>query len=142
VIRATLDTPILIAGLSSRGASYAILQGLEHFEAAVSVALLLEYEAVLTRPEILSKLPGWSVPSVVQFLTSFATVAYQAHPIYYQQKPVLTDPDDERVLECVVASQSQYLVTMNLRHFVKAAKRFNFTLATPPQFLEILRRTS
>jgi predicted nucleic acid-binding protein len=140
MIRATLDTP-LIAGLSSRGASYAILQEMERFEVAVSVALLLEYEAVLTRSEILRMLVGWSVQDVGEFLTNFATIAYQTHPIYYQQKPVLTDPDDERVLECVVASQSQYLVTMNLRHFVDAARRFNFILTTPPQFLEILRRT-
>ena len=142
VLRATLDTPILIAGLSSRGASNAILEGLvdQSFEAAVSVALVLEYEDVLTRPQILSKLKNWSVEDVTDFLTNYAAIAYHAHPIYYQVKPALTDKDDERVLECVIASQSQFLVTMNLRHFVAAAERYNFTLATPPQFLEILRR--
>ena len=54
ISRIVLDTNILIAAARSRnGASFALLQALrnEQFIALASVPLMLEYEAVLKRPE-------------------------------------------------------------------------------------------
>lgn len=142
IVRATLDTPVLVAGLGSRGASYEILRELanQRFEAALSVALFLEYEDLLTRPEILTRcLPGRTEQSVLEVLDDIATLAFHAHPIYYQQRPALPDPGDELVLECVIRSRSDYLVTLNTKHFREAAPVFGFTLVKPPEFLTILR---
>jgi predicted nucleic acid-binding protein len=55
--RVVLDTNILIAASRSRnGASFALLQALRErrFTALASVPLMLEYEAVLKRPEHLA----------------------------------------------------------------------------------------
>lgn len=145
MIRATLDTPILVAGLGSRGASYQILQALAAgaFEAAVSVALFLEYEDVLTRPDILEeRIRDLTVEEVVEALDYLAGLFYLAQPIYYQPKPALPDPGDEKVLECVVRSQSQYLVTLNQKHFQEAASRYGFQVLKPGDFLNILQRST
>ncbi|MBT9588170.1 PIN domain-containing protein [bacterium] len=145
MIRATLDTPVLVAGLGSRGASYRILQALiaGRFEAAVSVALFLEYEDVLTRPAILKeRIPDLTADDVLDALDYLAGLFYLAQPIYYQPKPALPDPGDEKVLECVVRSQSQCLVTMNHKHFREAAPLFGFQLVTPGDFLNLLQRST
>ena len=144
MIRATLDTPVLVAGLGSRGASYEILQALiaGSFEAAVSVALFLEYEDVLTRPAILKDwMPDLTENDVLEALDYLAGLFYLAQPIYYQLGPTLPDPGDEKVLECVIRSQSQYLVTLNHKHFREAGPRFGFQLVKPGEFLNILRRS-
>lgn len=145
MVRATLDTPILLAGLGSRGASYQILQALiaGSFEAAVSVALFLEYEDVLTRPVVLQKqLAGLTREEVIEALDFLAGLFYLAQPIYYQPKPALPDPGDEKVLECVIRSQSQYLVTLNHKHFREASVRFGFQVVSPGEFLKILQRST
>jgi predicted nucleic acid-binding protein len=49
-----LDTSVLVAGIrSNRGASRELLRMVldEEFKPLVSVSLVLEYEAVITRPE-------------------------------------------------------------------------------------------
>ena len=53
-MRFALDTDVLVAGLrSATGASRRLLELLdeEHFEAIANVSMMLEYEAVLKRPE-------------------------------------------------------------------------------------------
>ncbi|MDO9103393.1 MAG: PIN domain-containing protein, partial [Methylovulum sp.] len=55
--RAVLDTNVLVAASRSRnGASFALLLALKNgqFTALASVPLMLEYEAVLKRPEQLA----------------------------------------------------------------------------------------
>ena len=145
MIRATLDTPILVAGLGSRGASYQILQALigGSFEAAVSVALFLEYEDVLTRPAILKdRIPDLSVEEVLEALDYLAGLFYLAQPLHNDPQPGGGHPGDEKVLECVVRSQSQYLVTLNYKHFREAAPLFGFQLVKPGDFLNILQRST
>ena len=54
---ATIDTNVLVAGLRSRrGVSYAVLEAMsrEAFVPALTVALCLEYEEVLTCPAYLA----------------------------------------------------------------------------------------
>ena len=138
---ATLDTNILVAAFASKGASHALIFEellASRFEMAVSVALLLEYEDVLTRPAMLKKF-GTGAAEVRNALTLITALSRQV-PIYFSVKPALPDPDDERVLECVTASQSQYLLTLNIKHFAEAAQRFGFQILSPGAFLNMLRR--
>jgi predicted nucleic acid-binding protein len=53
-VRIVLDTSVLVAAARSRqGASYKIIRSLPHprFQVALSVALYMEWQAVLTRDE-------------------------------------------------------------------------------------------
>ncbi len=139
---ATLDTSVLVAGLrSANGASHQILRsGFEKaFRIAVSVALFLEYEAVLARPEHLQA-GGLTKQDLDAFLDALATLCLPVPSIRYRWRPVLNDPDDDLVVECAAASQSHYLVTLNYRDFKPAQGRFSFQVLRPGGFLQILRR--
>jgi predicted nucleic acid-binding protein len=75
---AVFDTNVLVSGLrSARGASNAVLQrvALGLCQAAISTALLLEYEDVLNRPRLL---PSYSSRTIAMFLDSFCSVASES----------------------------------------------------------------
>lgn len=127
---ATLDTPILVAGFCSKGASHRIIfeEFLEgRFEWAISVALFLEYEDVLTRPHILSMMNGKSSLEVCQTLDAILELSKKIYPIHYNY---------------LVTSSSQYLVTLNHKHFKDSATKFGFDILSPAQFLHKIKRRS
>ena len=51
---------------------------------------------------------------------------------------VLHDPDDDMVLECAVASGSQYIVTHNVKDF-RRVPELKVQAITPADFLNHLR---
>jgi hypothetical protein len=57
--------------------------------------------------------------------------------IFYLWRPVLRDPKDDMVLELAVESQSDFIVTSNLRDFA-AAESFGIEVVTAKQFLQKL----
>src|SRR5436853_7423652 len=74
-MKVVLDTNVLVAGLrSNRGASFQILQrvGTGQFAIALSVALALEYEAMLTRQLHVLDLSARDVDDVIDYLCSVA----------------------------------------------------------------------
>ncbi len=141
MIRAVLDTNILVAGLASqRGASFALLTfALERrFEFVASPALWLEYEAVLKRREIMS-LHGLAASDVDDILNALADIVapVQSHFLW---RPQLRDPNDEMVLEAAVNGHANYLVTLNTRDFTPAATRWQIKLLAPGLFLRCLEK--
>mgnify|MGYP001581271286 CR=1 FL=1 len=131
-----LDTNVLIAAQrSKRGASSKLLSllGTGRFQVHVSVALVLEYEAVLMRYRVEA---GWTQDEVTDLVDSICALA-QPHEIYYQWRPYLHDPGDEFVLDLAVVASCEYLVTFNQRHFA-GVERFNIRVITPGQFLHII----
>ena len=108
------------------------------FEIALTVALYTEWQAVLTRPEHLP--PGATVESVVAFLRYLASLAH-LQEVHFLWRPFLRDPDDDMVLECAVASSSQYIVTHNIKDF-RRAPELKVQAVTPGEFLTILRNKS
>ena len=106
---------------------------------AISVALFLEYEYVLTRPDILAMFGGITRDEVLQTLDYIATLATHIQPTDYRVKPALPDPNDEMVLECAINSQSDFLVTLNKKDFKDACPRYKLGLVQPGEFLKIVR---
>lgn len=129
-----LDTNVLVAALRSRtGASRtlvrAVLEG--RSQAAASVPLFLEYEAVLTRPECVAAF-GLEQRDIERFLDGLAGILAPIE-ISYLWRPQLRDASDEMVLEAAVNGAASHLVTWNVRDFLPAAKRFDLSVATPPE---------
>jgi putative PIN family toxin of toxin-antitoxin system len=136
-----IDTSVLVSAARSRqGASFALVSSLPNpqFEFALSVALYTEWQAVLTRPEHL--LPGLLAEDALGYLRYLASIAH-LQDVYYLWRPFLRDPDDDMVLECAVASGSQYLVTHNVRDFLRSAE-LGVNAITPAAFLAFLRSSS
>lgn len=132
--RVVIDTNVIIAGQRSRrGAASRLLSllGTGKFDAVISVALIFEYEDVLTRQR--QKL-GLSQIDVSDFIDAICALA-ESTEIHYQWRPALRDPDDEFVLETAIAGRCDCIVSFNLRNFV-GAERFGIDVITPRQFLE------
>jgi predicted nucleic acid-binding protein len=58
--------------------------------------------------------------------------------VHFLWRPFLRDPDDDMVLECAVASGSQYIVTHNIKDFRRTSE-LKVQAITPAEFLTILR---
>ena len=138
-MRVVLDTSVLVAASKSRlGASFHLLSLLPHqdFEFAISVALYTEWQAVLTRPEHIP--PSSTAENALAFLRYLASIAH-LQDVHFLWRPFLRDPDDDMVLECAVASGSQFIVTHNVKDF-KRAPELKVQAVTPSEFLTLLRR--
>lgn len=131
------DTSVLIAAVRSKhGASYALVSSLPstQFQICLSVALYVEWQAVITRQEHLP--PNQSSDNALAFLRYLASIAH-LQDIYYLWRPQLRDPNDDMVLELAVASQARYIVTHNIRDFQNL--QFDVQAITPSDFLKLLR---
>jgi len=141
-IRTVLDTDVLVAAVrSDAGASRMLLAGAldEQYPLLVSVPLLVEYEAVLTRHEHLAA-AALSASDVQALLDAVATVA-QPVRLSYLWRPGLSDPRDDMVMETAVNGQADLLVTFNLRRFEQAASTFALRVLRPADALNRLRES-
>jgi len=137
--RAVLDTNILVAASRSRnGASHAVLRALREgrFTALASVPLMLEYEALLHRPEQLAA-ANRTAAATTAFLDALA-VLVEPVTFFYLWRPQTRDPGDEMVLETALNGCADCIVTHNGADFHPAAARFRLAVLTPAEFLQQL----
>ena len=134
-----LDTDVLVAAFRSEtGASRQILLAAldRRFELLISVPLMLEYEAVLSRPEHL-KGSGASEKDVAEILDGLALVGKRVR-FAFRWRPALLDPNDDMVLETAVNGHADAIVTFNQRDFESVAGRFSCRVMRPWEFLRVL----
>ena len=130
-MRVALDADVMVAAVRSRlGASrawvHAILSG--EADLLLSVPLVLQYEAVLTRPEQLTA-SGASIEQIAALLDALCAVCTPVE-ISFLWRPVLRDADDEMVLEVAVNGRADRLLTSNERDFA-GAQRLGVTVERP-----------
>jgi putative PIN family toxin of toxin-antitoxin system len=132
VLRVTADSNIYISALNFPGNPERILQMAKDGEIrlAISDAILDEVAQVLRRPKF-----GWGQDRVARALHQIS--AFTEHVEPKQRIDVITeDPTDNRILECAVASGSQYLVTGD-KHLLKLGLFKGARIVMPAEFLEI-----
>lgn len=140
-MRIVLDTSVLVAASRSRnGASFQLVSMLPSpkFQIALTVAVYTEWQAVLTRPEHLP--PGATSDSALGFLRYLASIAH-LQDVHFLWRPFLRDPDDDMVVECAVASGSEFIVTHNVKDF-RRVEELKMRAVTPAVFLNLLRSRS
>ena len=138
-MRLVLDTSVLVAAIRSpTGASKALLQAAldRRVDILLSTALLLEYEAVMTREEHL-EVAEMSTDEISSLLDALCDAAIKVKPSW-KWRPQLNDPDDEMVLEAAANGKADALVTFNRSDFVFAASRFGIKVLSPSQALELV----
>src|SRR5437588_7145885 len=134
------DTDVLVAALRSRaGASWQLVDRAlkREFTPLLSVPLVLEYEAVLTREEH-RNVHRLSVPEVDELINSLVSVA-ESVQIRFLWRPLLSDPTDDMVLETAVNGRADLLVTFNQKDFAAVAERFALKILRPSEALYRLR---
>lgn len=135
-MKLVLDTNIIVAALRSpRGASAALVgRALEEaFVPVLSVALVLEYEAVCCEPAQRS-VSGLSVEEVQTVVSALCAVGEPVEARFLW-RPQLRDPADEMVLEAAINGRADGLVTFNRRDFGDAPERFGIPLLSPQDAL-------
>jgi putative PIN family toxin of toxin-antitoxin system len=136
-----LDTDVLVAALrSARGASRQLLHAAleRRFELLLSVPLILEYEAVLTRAEQLAAF-GLSAREVGLLLDDLAAVAKPVR-LSFRWRPRLSDQNDDMVLETAMNGSASAIVTFNQSDFREVSRRFNCAVVLPAAALQKIRR--
>ncbi len=143
LVKVTADTNILYQALRSRlGASHAILQLVRtgDLQLAISVPVFEEYRDVFLRPSVLKEI-GLD-RSDVEAVLDFIALAGVPTLIDFLWRPNLKDESDNMFVELAVASESEYLITRNRRHYASgSALRFDsFSIVTPAEFLNQWRK--
>lgn len=138
-MKVVLDTDVVLAAvLSDRGASRQLLLRVVEgaFPAVVSVPLMLEYEAVLKRPQHL-RASGLSVDDIEIILDQLAASMLPVD-LYFLWRPLLRDAEDDMVLETAVNGGADTIVTFNTGDFGAEPGRFGITLIRPGDLLRRL----
>jgi hypothetical protein len=119
---------------SSLGSSFRLLQTLEgtQWRPVISPALALEYEAVLKRGVGGLGLDLVDIDDFVEYLCSRARLVQ----IYFRWRPMLPDPDDDRILEVAVRAGSP-IVTFNVRDF-RGSESFGIRTMSPSELLAVI----
>jgi putative PIN family toxin of toxin-antitoxin system len=134
-MRLVLDTAAMVAAIrSDSGASRRLLQAAlqgERVTLLVSVPLLIEYEAVMTRPEHLhaARLTAAEVGSLLDAVAAIAEPVRLA----FLWRPLLPDIDDDMVLETAVNGRTDCIVTFNRRDFALARQQFGIAVLSPAE---------
>ncbi len=129
------DTNVVVAAFRSRaGASFRIMQGIidGRIPGLASVALMLEYEDVLSRDEQLQHF--WRTQAEVEQILNVLALRFEPVATYYSWRPVLKDPKDEHVLECALNGRAKAIVTFNTRDFEEGKTQFGIETLTPSEF--------
>ena len=136
----TIDTNVIFSALySNKGASYSIITKVidEKIKLAISPQIYFEYYDVLMREENL-KILNLATKDVEDFLDLIALLS-QKQSIYYLLRPNLPDENDNIFIECAFASNSDYLVTSNIKDFRQSElKGFRFKVVTPKELYKII----
>lgn len=139
-MRFVLDCDVLVAALrSDQGASRQLLLAAfdKEYELLLSVPVVIEYEAVLTRSEHrdAADLSAEDVATIIDGLVAVGTPVR----LSFRWRPMLIDPEDDMVLETAVNGRADLLATFNRHHFGDATDRFGVATVSPAEALVHLR---
>ena len=128
-----IDTNVILSSLqSNKGKAFELVSqvGTGMFDCAVSVPLILEYEAVLKNH--LDK-GIVSDSDIEDFVDYFCAVGIKTK-IFYLWRPYLKDQFDDHVLELAISAGAERVVTYNKRDFLRA-EDLGIKIQTPKEFL-------
>ena len=130
MLRAVIDTNVVIQGLSLRGECGRIMEAWRDrvVVPCVSTALPLEYQAVLLR-----RFPPSRHATVVAALQALL-VRSEYVPVVVSLRPASPDPDDDFVLECAFNAHA-ILVSANAKDLEAPCAALHIDYCSPTVFL-------
>ncbi|MBZ0170366.1 PilT protein domain-containing protein [Candidatus Methylomirabilis lanthanidiphila] len=131
-MRIVLDTNVFISALAFPGSKPdQILSRIRRgeFDLFISPFILSELDRVLREKFRFSK------KDTDARVRAIRTIAHLVHPT--EQIHVITDKDDDnRILECALAAQAEFLITGDHAHLLPLRSYRQTKIVTPAQFLE------
>ena len=132
-LKIIIDTNILVSALrSNKGASFKLLSLIDSkkFDFFLSIPLVFEYEEALKNDLAASKLTKNDIDEILNYMCKMG--GHQE--ISYLWRPQLRDPEDDFILEVAVQSESNFIITHNLRDFA-GTEKFGIKAISPGNFL-------
>lgn len=128
-----IDTNVILSSLqSNKGKAFELISqvGTGMFDCAVSVPLVLEYEATLKKH--LDR-DIFSDADIEDFIDYLCAVGVKTR-IFYLWRPYLKDQFDDHVLELAISAGAERVVTYNKKDFLRA-EALGIRIQTPREFL-------
>lgn len=117
-IKTVIDTNVLVSTLSTKSTHHWLIELLldEHIELYVTEDILLEYEEILKAK--------YSERVASNFLLALRELPNVHYSQVYFRWNLITDPDDNKFVDCYIASGAHYLISHDA-HFL-ALKSISF----------------
>lgn len=128
-----IDTNVILSSLqSNKGKAFELVSqvGTGMFDCAVSVPLILEYEAVLKNHLDKGIVSDSDIEDFIDYLCAVGIKT----KIFYLWRPYLKDQFDDHVLELAISAGAERVVTYNKRDFLRA-EDLGIKIQTPKEFL-------
>lgn len=138
-VRGVFDTNVFRGGLRSRRRpEYRCVETIVQARSVplAPPALFLEYEEVLLRDATLVA-TGFSKREVEEFLRILAALVEPVR-VDFDWRPLLPDPDDDKIANCALNGGADCVITSNLRHLRLLEERFAMPVLSPDDFLASL----
>ena len=131
-LRVVVDTSVMVAGFASgRGASRRLLMAALDGDVRLlfSTPLLIEYEAVLSRPAMVGMF-SVSIEEVAAVLDELRGLCVEV-AFDYSWRPQAHDPDDDLVLETAINGGADVVASFNVADMHAGAQRFGISVERP-----------
>lgn len=129
-----IDTNVVLSALQScKGKSFELISKIGNglFDFAVSVPLVLEYEAILKNHLDRNVFSDSDIDDFIDYICAVGVKT----KIFYLWRPYLKDPFDDHVLELAINAGAESIVTFNKKDFLEA-ETLGIRIQTPKEFLE------
>lgn len=137
-MKITIDTNILISATFWEGEAYRIIQLIEQkkIQCFISKEILKEYNKVLHSDEIIEKIEEkhLTIKSITIKVIEMCGLVEPRRKINI----VKDDPDDNKIIECAVEANVDYIVTYDEKHLLKIREFEGIKIISPTEFLRIL----
>lgn len=130
-MKVVLDTNVFISGVFFSGPPYQILKAWRDgkIQLVLSESILEEYLRVA---EVLSeRFPQIQLGPILELLTVEAEFTFA----FNLPKPVCTDPDDDKFIECAIAGKAEAIISGD-KHLLKASGYHGLEVMTPRKFVD------
>jgi uncharacterized protein len=134
VNRVTADTNVLVSGLNYRGLPRRFVELAEEGISRLQVSEPILNETV----RILQEKFHWSSRQARVAHELISAMAQHVTP-HLELDVVKEDPDDNRILECAQASQSDYLITGD-NHLLRLNQYAGTRILKPAEFVPLMER--
>lgn len=137
MLKVVLDTNVLVSAILKPGSLPELVLSLVlsgKIVLCLSEPIAAEYEEVLKRPKF-RKLDRRKVNELLSRIRAEARWVAPRIPLHVS----LTDPEDNKFLECAVEAEADLLVTGNIKHFPSGKFR-GTAIVNPARFLSAATR--
>jgi|SRR3989338_3000463 len=136
-MRIVPDTNVLISGTFWEGEAFRIMQLIEQrkVHCFLSKDILEEYNRVMHSDEILEKIEEkhLAVKSVLLKVLEVCEIVDPKRKVHV----VKDEPADNRILECALEAQADYVITYDAAHLLKLKEFEGIKIVSPTEFLRI-----